>query len=107
MPIAPTFKDHTDETIAVNLAGPPDHSLSAKPREVNTEAPKKSGFNQKIDQFIESIGDQFTLNGDASSSSSLYSVADGERQVTVVGEVPQLTVETMGRSVQPIRTAGQ
>jgi len=38
---------------------------------------------------------------------SLYSVTDGERQVTVVGEVPQATVESMGRSVQPIRVAGQ
>lgn len=54
VPIAPTFKDRTEQTIAINLAGPPDASISALPKD--TAPPqKKSIFNQKIDQFIDSI----------------------------------------------------
>jgi NTE family protein len=54
VPIAPTFKDLTDKTIAINLAGPPDLSLNNPPtnKEKNTG---KSVINQKIDRFIESI----------------------------------------------------
>lgn len=38
---------------------------------------------------------------------SLYSTSDEQLQVTVVGEVPRLTVETIARSVQPLRVAEQ
>lgn len=76
VPIAPTFKDHTAETIAVNLAGPPDQSLPNRPVAPKEPAAQKSTFNQKIDQFIETIGAKLTSNGDGRSGSSLYSVAD-------------------------------
>ncbi|MBL4827578.1 MAG: patatin-like phospholipase family protein [Spongiibacteraceae bacterium] len=54
VPIAPTFKDLTDKTIAVNLAGSPNNNLNLP--EDKPEVPvEKSIFNRKIDQFIDSI----------------------------------------------------
>lgn len=54
VPIAPTFKDRTDQTIAVNLSGPPDNTLTLA-GDTTEENKEKSIFNQKIDQFIESL----------------------------------------------------
>lgn len=61
-----------------------------------------------VSVYVEQASEEEALGGYSRIGGlSLYSVADGERQVTVVGEVPQLTVETMGRSVQPVRIASQ
>jgi NTE family protein len=71
VPIAPTFKDHTDLTIAVNLSGPPDFSLNKNiepPAVLQTEP---SSFTKKIDRFIDSI----TPDASERSSSSMYKVA--------------------------------
>lgn len=96
VPIAPTFGDHTDQTIAVNLAGAPDPSLVRNPEQEknmisdpgNTDDDGKrssvssdlsetdtdkepSIFTRKIDQFIESI----SSNVSATPSLNMYSVA--------------------------------
>lgn len=61
-----------------------------------------------VSVYVERVSDEETLGGYSRIGGlSLYSVTDEERQITVVGEVPQLTVETIARSVQPIRVAGQ
>ncbi len=71
VPIAPTFKDHTDLTVAVNLSGPPDFSLTTKKTEAVVDEAEKSIFSKRIDQFIDSI----TPDSSEKKSSSLYDVA--------------------------------
>ncbi|TDJ31922.1 MAG: transcriptional regulator [Gammaproteobacteria bacterium] len=61
-----------------------------------------------VSVYVEPAGEEESPEGYSRIGGlSLYSVTDGEHQVTVVGEVPQVTVESMGRSVEPIRVAGQ
>lgn len=55
VPIAPTFKDGNDKTIAINLMGPADKALGNPVKEVVDEAAEQSAFSRKIDQFIDSI----------------------------------------------------
>ena len=71
VPIAPTFKDDTDLTVAVNLSGPPDFSLATEKQVVINDELEKSAFSQKIDQFIDSIMPDMP----AKKSSSMYAVA--------------------------------
>lgn len=54
VPIAPTFRDPTDLTIAVNLAGPPDDRYRLPPREAEHEG-DDSFFSRTINQFTESL----------------------------------------------------
>lgn len=50
VPIAPTFADHTDLTIAVNLGGPP---ILCEPAPATTpDKSKNSKFRQKLEAFI-------------------------------------------------------
>ena len=50
VPIAPTFADHTDLTIAVNLGGPP---ILCEPAPATTpDESKNSKFRQKLEAFI-------------------------------------------------------
>jgi NTE family protein len=57
VPIAPTFEDNTDLTIAINLGGPP----SATPQPTQTIEPKEAngasadGLQAKIENFIEDL----------------------------------------------------
>lgn len=55
VPIAPTFEDHTDLTIAVNLGGPPVGKPSPESNsEPNTAKPSSTaGIRVKIKSFIE------------------------------------------------------
>ena len=71
VPIAPTFKDHTDQTIAVNLSGPSDFSLHAEDKKLSDSEQEKSIFSQKIDQFINSISPAPSNK----NSSSMYDIA--------------------------------
>jgi len=56
VPIAPTFHDSTDLTIAVNLGGKVEHTEPVIPKE---EPPKEntSAFEKKITEFINSFKD--------------------------------------------------
>lgn len=54
VPIAPTFHDHTDMTIAVNLNGPPEKKEKLKQiREA--EDGELSSFKRKIKQFLDAL----------------------------------------------------
>ena len=52
VPIAPTFSDNTDLTIAVNLGGDDESRFDGKPAETAAE---DNGLSQKIRQYIDSL----------------------------------------------------
>ena len=54
VPIAPTFSDHTDIKLAVNLGGPVDKTLECKPCEENKSSVEPT-MMEKISQFIDTI----------------------------------------------------
>lgn len=54
VPIAPTFNDHTDMTIAVNLGGPPTERSPQKAVKAS-EPPLSAPFQEKITQFIAKL----------------------------------------------------
>jgi NTE family protein len=61
VPIAPTFDDHTDLTLAVNLGGPLDLSLEKKTVRPTTESelsPFRKNIQRYIDQWQTDTGDQ-------------------------------------------------
>ena len=57
VPIAPTFEDDTDLTIAVNLGAPPSRSSQTTPKPVPEEASQLpvSGLHAKISNFIDDL----------------------------------------------------
>ena len=62
VPIAPTFGDETDMTIAVNLNGPPE----SPPRPSRASAdpmPASSPFHEKINRFINHLKKSVTSSG--------------------------------------------
>ena len=71
VPIAPTFGDHTDLTIAVNLSGPPDLSLNQPVQKSADEQKENSVFAQKVASFIDSV----MPVGEGRSSISMYAIA--------------------------------
>jgi NTE family protein len=71
VPIAPTFKDRTEQTIAVNLLGPPDPALESRPAAKQQDDGEKSVLSQKISHFIDSI----TPDSSEGESASFYEVA--------------------------------
>ncbi len=54
VPIAPTFRDHTELTIAVNLSGKVDTAWP-KPAPPRLDEEEDSFFTRKINQFIDSL----------------------------------------------------
>ncbi len=54
VPIAPTFTDNTDITIAVNLGGPPIQNLERFSDKKNDES-NSSFFHKKINSFIDKL----------------------------------------------------
>jgi len=54
VPIAPTFSDHTDIKIAVNLGGPVDTNISA-PGQNEQLSPAEPAVMKKISKFIDAI----------------------------------------------------
>ncbi len=77
VPIAPTFSDHTDRTIAVNLGGEMNHNCPDPDTlsEVITSIDELS-FQQKIGHYIKQLSDN--LGGIVPKPSSLeaYDIAD-------------------------------
>ena len=77
VPIAPTFSDHTDSTIAVNLGGEMNHNCPDPDTlsEVITSVDELS-FQQKIGHYIKQLSDN--LGGIVPKPSSLeaYDIAD-------------------------------
>lgn len=54
VPIAPTFGDNTDVTLAVNLGGEPE--VFIEKQTLNSSQSKKNKFHHKITRFIENLG---------------------------------------------------
>lgn len=71
VPIAPTFRDHTDLTIAINLAGPPIKAARLDPPKKPAKSENRSLISRKIDEYISSLS-----SGDTHiRSASMYEVA--------------------------------
>ena len=76
VPIAPTFEDDTDMTIAINLGAPP----SENPRPVRKFESKDANGSQldsvhaKISKFIEDLKDRTSIDG--AGSWNMLSIAD-------------------------------
>jgi NTE family protein len=58
VPIAPTFDDATDFTVAVNLNGAPDEDLP-RPERLAEESADKSAKQGLIDRFLDRLHDNF------------------------------------------------
>ena len=69
VPIAPTFNDKTDYTIAVNLGAPVDHNLDLF---VDAQLLEKSAFKQKVHRWI---GKLYRGDDEEDRSLSMYDVA--------------------------------
>jgi NTE family protein len=76
VPIAPTFEDHTDLTIAVNLGAPP--TQRSRPEQKTTaeveDAPATDSVRAKINKFIEDLTSPF--QSDDSDSWQMLSIAN-------------------------------
>ncbi|MBB3168928.1 patatin-like phospholipase family protein [Simiduia aestuariiviva] len=74
VPIAPTFGDHSDITLAVNLGGEPEPSQPKKPAKQEQES---NLLHPKIQQFIDHITDNW-LPGDNPNDDrrSAHDIAD-------------------------------
>ena len=73
VPIAPTFNDDTELTIAVNLGGP----LEVKPTTGNKDVSKtgaSSSFREKVSDFIEDL--QGSIETRVENDWSVYEIAD-------------------------------
>jgi NTE family protein len=71
VPIAPTFSDQTDMTIAVNLGGPAER---LPPKEIKDVEKKSSVFHDKISRYINKF--QSSLTTDTILDLSAYEVAN-------------------------------
>jgi NTE family protein len=69
VPIAPTFGDNTDLTIAVNLGGPLEHQTEEKTEKENADE-LSVGFNEMLDKLKKATGYK------ESNSWGMYDVAD-------------------------------
>jgi NTE family protein len=59
VPIAPTLRDITDITIAVNVSGPPDFSLDES--EMKHQAPKENPYQLKIHEWVNALQSKIPL----------------------------------------------
>jgi len=60
VPIAPTFDDPTDFTVAVNLNGPPDENLRLPGKRQAGSGEDRKDKQGLIDRFLDRLHDQFT-----------------------------------------------
>lgn len=73
VPIAPTFNDDTDITIAVNLGGLPDHKDETLEDNPPSES-KSSPLRQKVDRFFSEL--QNSVKGSSEKNWGVYDVAN-------------------------------
>ena len=74
VPIAPTFDDGTNLTIAVNLGGPPDSAFD-EPRQAPEKKEDSGGIKEAIASFIDSLTDLVTESSDKTDW-GMFFVAD-------------------------------
>ncbi len=73
VPIAPTFADDTDMTIAVNLGGPPEETVAGAARKVPAPADDANGVHAKLTRFIADLRRKTT--GAATGDWGAYEIA--------------------------------
>lgn len=73
VPIAPTFDDATDFTVAVNLNGPPDDNLRMPQKKAATDEKKKKSMQDYIERFLDRLQTHFTR--DSSDGWSMLDIA--------------------------------
>jgi len=102
VPIAPTFRDHTDLTIAVNLNAEP--MPLAAPRKPESAGPEPSpqthgdtddGLRARILQFLDSIGDHLTSSEDE----------DKDEDTIGLFELMTSSFETMQNAIAAVKLA--
>ncbi|MGB0662760.1 MAG: patatin-like phospholipase family protein [Pontibacterium sp.] len=82
VPIAPTFGDDTDLTIAVNLGATPPPSVPKSEVEIDESEAEEAGFHQKIDHFLSSLKETFSFDDEPqdqpkpSEERGMYEVAN-------------------------------
>jgi NTE family protein len=76
VPIAPTFEDHTDMTIAINLGAPPLENPQPvrKIESKDTSDSRLDSVHAKISNFIEDLKDRTSI--DSAGSWKMLSIAD-------------------------------
>ncbi len=73
VPIAPTFRDLTDLTIAVNLNGEPSPDGSPnKPKPVPAEGSRDDDLRGRILEFLDSIGNSLGSNEDETDELGIF-----------------------------------
>ena len=73
VPIAPTFNDDTDITIAVNLGGPLETTRDVNPeKQLGTDEP--SSFRDRVADYIDDLQDSIKTR--AANDWSVYDIAD-------------------------------
>lgn len=75
VPIAPTFSDHTDMTIAVNLGGAPTDRIEPS----DTPAPTRTGTSrvgQWVNRLVGEVKDRITSDDEAAEEWGAYDVAN-------------------------------
>ncbi|MFD2110692.1 patatin-like phospholipase family protein [Thiorhodococcus fuscus] len=65
VPIAPTFRDFTDLTIAVNLNAKASRSKRTDPPSTPHKSEPDRGYQTRIRQFLDAIGGNSTSSGDS------------------------------------------
>ncbi len=73
VPIAPTFRDETDITIAVNLGGAPVDKSAAKAIRTSDDHRDKSGLNSVISDWIDNLADVLS---NAKSEWGMYDIGN-------------------------------
>jgi NTE family protein len=94
LPIAPTLRDQTDLTIAVNLSGPPEEALSSPPppRARPARAVAGNRYRERIQAFIDELQDRFRSEEAAEQDWSYF-------------DIIALSMETMQNTITRLKLA--
>jgi NTE family protein len=72
IPIAPTLKDKTDLTVAVDLSAGPDPRCTGRREEVHTGEEERNSYRQRILQFVDGL--QQRLNRSSEEDPGMFDV---------------------------------
>jgi NTE family protein len=64
IPIAPTLKDKTDLTVAVDLSAGPDPRCTGRREEVHTGEEERNSYRQRILQFVDGLQQRLSRSGE-------------------------------------------
>ena len=69
VPMAPTFSDHTDYKVAVNLGGV---SVGTKPKKLVEKPKDENSFRGKIEKFVDQMSSSFSKSDESQMASYEY-----------------------------------